>query len=80
MNIKIKLRTKGKPTRYIMAPRSKWRRLYAKLASARAQKYLVRVEYGKDKTNTGTTEMFYNEGEYDNPRDAREALKAFIEP
>jgi hypothetical protein len=42
-------------------------------------KIYIKVEYGKAKTNTGKTEMFYNDGEYTNNKDAHKAYLAFIE-
>jgi len=61
------------------AKRQNWRRVYAKLASAAAQKYLIRVEYGYDTDWQGKRVLFYNEGEYTTLDEARKALSAFIE-
>ena len=40
----------------------------------------LRVSYGMAKTNRGTIETFYNNGEYNSALDLMEAFKSFTEP
>lgn len=65
------------------ADRSKWRKLYSKLAWAQNKKgqfkYYIHVEYGYKINNWGKRCMFYNSGTYTNIHEAKEAFKAFIE-
>lgn len=39
----------------------------------------LHVSYGMKETNTGTTEEFTNDGEYDNIADLKQAFYAFLE-
>jgi hypothetical protein len=70
---------KGSVIKRITGSRENWRKMYAKLASAVAQKYLVRVEYGIGPTAQKTREMFFNEYEGSSLSEAKVALKAFLE-
>ena len=80
MKIIIRLYKKGKVIKwYITSDRTKFRKMYSKLASAVAEKYFVRVEYGYDKDASGKRIMFYNEYFGSNLREAKQALSAFIE-
>lgn len=80
MEIIIRLYKKGKVVRrYITSDRKKFRKMYAKLASAVADKYYIRVNYGYDKDVFGKREMFYNEYFDTNLKDAKKALSAFLE-
>jgi hypothetical protein len=40
----------------------------------------LKVDYGKGQTNRGTTEVFFNDGDYDNREDLLEAFRSFVEP
>lgn len=62
-----------------MYPKYKTKRLYAKLRGGNYLKVYFLVEYGKRMTNTGKMVMFINEGTYDNPTEAIQALRAFLE-
>lgn len=42
-------------------------------------RFYVRVDYGKDRDAYGKNVMFYNDGEYDDPKEAIQALRAFLE-
>lgn len=60
------------------------RRVFAqKLASlrhkSRAEKWYLRVNYGKRKDNFGKLVDFYNDGDYTNKKQLVQAYKAFIE-
>lgn len=91
MLLQIRLYRNGKVVGHLSVDRGKWRRAYGKLASAHADRYYVRVDYGMDKTNfehtvvysdgstTRPTEMFYNEYDGTSKQDAQQALKAFME-
>lgn len=71
MKIIIRLyNSKNKVIRRLIGKRDNWRKLYAKLASAGARKYLVRVEYEQDG---------FNEYEGTEATEAKRALKAFLE-
>lgn len=79
MKIYIRLYRKNKVIKRYIGGRANWRKVYAKLASAVAEKYFIRVEYGKQMSVFGTKEMFFNEYEGDSVVDAKKAFKAFIE-
>ena len=55
------------------------RRFMSKLTHVKFEKAIIRVEYGNQKDHRGKQVMFYNEGEYDNAKDAQKALRAFCE-
>jgi len=66
----------GKVTR--IYPGTKTRRLYAKLRSGNYAKVYFKVEYPMIKSDKGIVRP-YNDGEYDNTKDAIQAFKAFLE-
>jgi len=68
---------KGK-RRCFSAPRTKQRKIYARIGRAGWQKCMIRVEYGRGKDVFGKTVMFRNEGKYCSVEDAKQALAAFI--
>lgn len=57
---------------------SKTKRLYARIRHGKFLSVYFKVLYGKAKTSNGTEEMFYNDGEYTDPKEALQALKAFL--
>ena len=61
------------------SPLSRSRRFFSKLSLAQFTKAIVRVEYGYDKGFRGKRVLFYNEGKYTNRKEAKEALRAFLE-
>lgn len=79
MKIIIRLYRHNRVIKRLIGNRDNWRKLYARLASAVSERYLVRVEYGSGITNKETTEMFYNEYEGESLIEAKQALKAFLE-
>lgn len=67
-------------SRVVRMPRTvKTKRLYAKIQAWKFLRIYFKVEYGLQKTNKGKMEMFYNDGIYDNKKDALFALKCFLE-
>ena len=70
---------KNKVIKRLIADRSKWRKVYAKLASAGSDKWFVEVNYGYDRDAYGQKVMFKNTGTYNNLKEAKAAFKAFIE-
>lgn len=60
-------------------PNTKTRRLFHRVKAGNFLKVYFKVEYGKAKTESGKEEMFYNDGEYTDPKEAYRALKAFLE-
>ena len=80
MKIIVRVYKKGKVIRrWMTQDRTKWRKLHAKLASAGGKKYYVRVEYSIQENAYGKKELFFNEGVYDNSKEAKQALSAFME-
>ena len=80
MKITIRIYQGKKVVKRMIGTRENWRRLYAKLASARHQtRYFIRVEYGYDKDVFGERVMFDNKYDGDNQKEAKEALRAFLE-
>lgn len=79
MKITIRLYRNNKLIKRLIADRTKWRKVYRKLASAHSEKYLVRVEYNYKKTGKGEKIMFFNEYEGKSLSEAKKALKAFID-
>jgi hypothetical protein len=91
MKIIIRIYKGKKVVKRLIANKDKWRKAYAKLASAVGDKYFVRVEYGEARTNfdhtvcysdgmkTKKTDMFYNEYEGTSVTEAKHALQAFME-
>ena len=79
MKIIVRLYKNGKVIKRIVAPREKWRKVYAKLASAVADKWFVEVDYGYAKDVFGKRIMFKNTGTYNNLKESQKALQAFIE-
>lgn len=77
MKTTIKLISKAGKVKWYYAGTIK--RFIYRLTHDKFSKAIVRVEYGKQKDHTGKMVMFYNEGEYDNGRDAKHALRAFCE-
>lgn len=53
--------------------------LTQRLASLNFQKAYLRVTYGYDIDNFGKKKLFYNDGEYFNKKDLKQAFRAFIE-
>ena len=79
MKITVRLYRKGRLIKRTTVDRAKWRKVYAKLASAVAHKYCIKVDYGIFKNVWGKRTMFSNEGIYDTRKEARQALRAFME-
>jgi hypothetical protein len=67
----------GKEKRYKLRNRSL--RMYYILRKGNFSKIYFKVEYGKAKTQSGKIEMYYNDGEYTDPKEAFRAFKAFWE-
>lgn len=66
--------------RYMTHDKTKWRKAYAKIASAAGEnRYFIRVEYGKKEDIHGKMVMFYNEYNGYDKKEAKQALGAFIE-
>jgi hypothetical protein len=65
--------------RYFHATSDKWRRIYSRIASAVAQKYIIKVDYGKHLDNFDKRTTFINEAECENKRDAKATLSDFLE-
>lgn len=77
MKIKAKLtRKNGKVTWY---RKVSLRRFLSFCSLGSFAKIYVKVEYGKRKDVRGKEVMFYNDGEYDDPKEAVKALRAFLE-
>ena len=53
--------------------------LTQKLASPNWQKAYLKVSYGYDIDNFGKKKLFYNDGEYFNKKELKQAFRAFIE-
>ena len=64
---------------YYYGPSTRWRRFYSTIASAVAQKYIIRVSYGRHIDNFGKKTLFFNKAICDNKKDAKEVLSAFLE-
>lgn len=80
MKIIVRLYKRNKLIKRLVANRGKWRKVYAKIASAgRQTRFYERVEYGIDRDVFGRKEMFCNEYEGDDQQEAKNALKAFLE-
>jgi hypothetical protein len=79
MKITVRLYKRGKVIKRLLANRDKWRKIYSKIASAAAQKWYIRVEYGKYKNCFGNIQIFYNDGIYTNEKEAKKVFKIFIE-
>lgn len=79
MKVQVKIYKKNKLIKRMIGDRSKWRKLHAKLASAGADKWFIRVEYGIQKDHRGKDIMFFNEYKGINLAEAKQALSAFIE-
>jgi hypothetical protein len=58
---------------------TKSKRFYSIVRAENIQKAYLRVSYGKDKTNFGKVEEFYNDGDYETKNELIEAFKAFTE-
>ena len=54
-------------------------RLYARVRHGLYARINIKVQYGIDKNVYGKEEMFENSGTYENPKEAVEALKAFLQ-
>ncbi len=55
------------------------RRIFKTLASSDAQKYIIKVVYGKHLDNFNQKLLFLNEAECFDKKEAKETLKAFLE-
>jgi len=78
MKILLKFWTKNS-RRPILRYGTNPRVLTQKLASLNWQKAYLKVSYGYDIDNFGKKKLFYNEGEYFNKKDLKQAFRAFIE-
>lgn len=58
---------------------SKTKRLYARIRHGKFLSVYFKVLYGKAKTTSGKEEMFYNDYETSDPKEALRTLKAFLE-
>ncbi len=58
---------------------TKSKRFYSVVEAEDFQKAYLKVSYGKDKTNFGKNEEFYNDGDYMTKKELIEAFKAFTE-
>lgn len=79
MKINVKVYKNNKLIKRLIANRDKWRKLYSKLASSGADKWQIKVDYGVKEDSFGEKIMFSNSGTYNNLREAKLALNAFIE-
>jgi len=59
---------------------TKTKRFYAILKAENFQKAYLKVSYGKQKTNFGKIEDFYNDGDYETKTELLQAFRAFTEP
>jgi len=70
---------KNNNRRYYHATSDKFRRIYSRIASADAVKFIIRVVYGKFLDNFRKKVVFDNEAICSNKKDANETLKTFLE-
>ena len=55
------------------------KRLYTRIRGGNYDRIYIRVNYGMAKTKKGKLEMFYNDGNYTDHKEAYKALRAFLE-
>lgn len=61
-----------------MYPKNRVRRFYAKLQGYSYTKVYFKVEYGRAKDAQGKMSTFYNDGTYEDSKEAKKALAAFL--